>query len=144
VGIRRKLAGVLVTTGLGVLAPAVTPAAPAHADNVGTINGVESRCNDLPIRYLCLYYNSSMRTGYWSTRQDIPNLAGEKFFDGTGAGQSVKNNAAAMSCVISEPGICYVFFNSNYQGPYDYAHGRHSGQLVDTYNEDASVWITLG
>ena len=121
---------------------------PANADNVGTIPGVEPRCNNSPY-VLCLYYNSSMRTAWWGTRVNVPNLDSpvvHRFFANTGAGsgQRVKNNAAAVSCDAGTTTICYVFFNSGFTGPSDYLHGQRSGVLADTYNENASVRISWG
>lgn len=138
--LRRALMGTF-GVGLSVAATLAMPG-PAKADNVGTILGVEGRCNNSPY-LLCLYYNSGMNTAYWGTNGDIANLAGYRFFSGTGAGsgQFVKNNAAAVSCDAPSTWTCRIFFNSNWAGPTDYLRGQTSGRLVDTYNENASVLI---
>jgi hypothetical protein len=146
--ITKKLSGIGLTalaTGIG-LAAALTPAGAASAAtrHVGTIAGVETRCNNSPY-WLCLYYNSSARTGYWGTSTDVSDLAGETFLSGTGAGsgQAVKNNAAAASCDLPATGKCWVFFNHGYAGNADYLNGQETGQLSYTYNEDASVKVVF-
>lgn len=148
-GRKRAFTRAMATTSslltMGFLAPIVT-AAPAQAlTNVGTINGVETRCNNSSY-YLCLYYNSTMTTAWWGTSTSVSDLANARFFANTGAGSglTVKNNAAAVSCDASSTSICYVFFNSGYSGPTDWLYGQHSGRLVETYNDNASVRISFG
>jgi len=144
---KRRLGGLLggaaVATAAGIAA-ALMPAVAANAagHHVGTIAGVESRCNSSAYT-LCLYYNSSTTTAYWGTSSNVSNLVNDTFFSGTGAGsgQAVKNNAAAASCDLLSSGKCYIFFNSNYGGNYDYLNGQETGQLYYTYNEDASVKV---
>jgi hypothetical protein len=127
------------------VATALTPAAAATAvgKDVGTINGVESRCHG-SVYSLCLYFNSNRQTAWWGTQNHVSNLAGAKFFNGggDGSGQNVKNNAAAVGCDAPAT-ACYVYFNSNYGGDFDYLPGRTSGQLSYTYNENASVDIVF-
>jgi hypothetical protein len=128
------------------VATALMPAVAANAASrhVGTIAGVETRCNSSAF-YLCLYYNSSTTTAWWGTASNVSDLAGHNFRSGTGAGsgEAVKNNAAAASCDTGTSGKCYIFFNSNYCGNYDYLNGQETGQLSYTYNEDASVKVAL-
>jgi len=130
-------------TGVALVA-ALSPAGAASAatKHVGTIAGVETRCNN-SIYTLCLYYNSGANTAYWGTSDNVSNLAGETFFSGTGAGsgQAVKNNAAAASCDLLTTGKCWIFYNSGYAGNADYLNGQETGQLSYTYNEDASVKV---
>lgn len=145
---RRSVGMLIAALATGFVVPVVT-AAPAMAlTNVGTISGVEFRCNNSPY-FLCLYYNSSMGTAWWGTSVAVSNLSSptvQRFFanTGTGSGQAVKNNAAAVSCDASSTSICYVFFNSGFSGPTDWLYGQHSGRLVETYNENASVRISFG
>jgi len=140
----RWLGRAAMASAVGVTA-ALMPAgvaANAAGRHVGTIAGVERRCN--ASRYtLCLYYNSSTTTAYWGTSGNVSNLVNARFFSGTGAGSGlgVKNNAAAASCDLLSSGKCYVFFNSNYSGNYDYLNGQETGKLSYTYNENASVKV---
>ena len=137
------IGGTAVAAAVG-LATALAPAGVANAasHHVGTISGVETRCNS-SVYTLCLYYNSNAATAYWGTSSNVSNLVNETFFGGTGAGsgQGVKNNAAAASCDLLSSGKCYIFFNSNYGGNYDYLNGQETGKLYYTYNEDASVKV---
>jgi hypothetical protein len=137
------IGGAAVATAVGI-ATALAPAAAANAasHHVGTIAGVETRCNS-SVYLLCLYYNSNASTAWWGSSSNVSNLAGETFRSGTGAGsgEAVKNNAAAASCDTGSTGKCYIFFNSNYGGNYDYLNGQETGKLYYTYNEDASVKI---
>ena len=144
--ITKKLSGIglaALATGVG-LASALTPAGAANAAtrHVGTIAGVETRCNN-SVYLLCLYYNSSAKTAYWGTDDDVSDLAGKTFLSGTGAGsgEAVKNNAAAASCDLASTGKCWIFFNHGYAGNADYLNGQETGQLSYTYNEDASVKV---
>lgn len=123
---------------LAFVVPAVT-AAPAHAlTNVGTISGVEARCNNSAY-LLCLYYEG-LDSAWWGTSGDVSDLAGHRFTSGA----NVKNNAWYVSCDASSTSICYIFFNSGYSGPRDWLYGQRSGKLVETYNENASVRISIG
>jgi hypothetical protein len=132
-----------LATGIALTA-ALAPGAAANAAtrHVGTIAGVEARCNS-SVYTLCLYYNSGANTAYWGTSSDVSDLAGKTFLSGTGAGsgQAVKNNAAAASCDLLSTGKCWVFFNHGYAGNADYLNGQETGQLSYTYNEDASVKV---
>jgi hypothetical protein len=132
-----------VATG-AALASALAPAGAANAAtrHVGTIAGVETRCNSSAYT-LCLYYNSGANTAYWGTSVNVDDLAGRTFLSGTGAGsgQAVKNNAAAASCDLLSTGKCWVFFNHSYGGDADYLNGQETGRLSYTYNEDASVKV---
>ena len=139
-----------LSTALGVVAAATAVtafAAPAQAvsRNVGTVAGVESRCNS-SVYLMCLYYNSGRATAYWGTSTSVSDLAGRTFFNGTGAGDNdpVKNNAAGVSCDMTTTSICYVFDRSSYAGDVDFLYGQRSGVLVNTYNDNASVRLSQG
>ncbi|MFE2168203.1 peptidase inhibitor family I36 protein [Streptomyces sp. NPDC059447] len=88
--------------------------------------------------FFCFYYNSNLGGSHWMTADNRPNLAGEVFSTwAAGEGQPVKNNSAS---VWNNAGYCYrVYFNSNYSGPYDTIQGYTSRNLVNTYNDNASV-----
>lgn len=104
----------------------------------------------------CLYYNSNMLSAYYrwtGSTSSVSNLAGYTFpnnGNGAGAGQAVKNNAAAASYRIGagDPGpaasdYARIYFNSGYLGIYDDVISNTNKLLVNTYNEDAS-WREYG
>jgi hypothetical protein len=122
-------------------AEAVPTAEPvAVAQFVGEYSWVESRCA-ASVYPLCLYYNSSMDTAWWATTVNVRDLAPYKFWAGTGAGagQPVKNNAAAVSCDLPRTWTCFIYFNSGWMGNRDWLYGQQSGRLQLTKNENASV-----
>ncbi|WP_327735236.1 peptidase inhibitor family I36 protein [Streptomyces nojiriensis] len=88
--------------------------------------------------FFCLYYNSNQAGARWFTDGDVPNLAGEIFTTwANGEGELVKNNAASTQ---NASNYCYrVYYNSNYAGPYDTVQAHSSRNLVNTYNNNASV-----
>ncbi|MER7046939.1 peptidase inhibitor family I36 protein [Streptomyces jumonjinensis] len=91
-----------------------------------------------PSSEFCLYYNSGLGGSHFVAPGDVPDLAGYRFTSsGAGQGQAVKNNAASAHnkthCNAT------VYFNSNYGGPSDTFGYMNSGNLVNTYNENASV-----
>ncbi|MFC8225749.1 peptidase inhibitor family I36 protein [Streptomyces sp. NPDC057287] len=86
----------------------------------------------------CLYYNSGLGGSRFSLTNSARDLAGYTFStSGAGQGSAVKNNAASAwnktLCPVT------VYFRSNYGGPWDSFGYNQSGNLVDTYNENASV-----
>ncbi|MFB6947093.1 peptidase inhibitor family I36 protein [Streptomyces sp. NPDC060286] len=91
-----------------------------------------------PSSKFCLYYNSNLGGSYSALGASDPDLAGRTFTSaGAGQGQGVKNNAASAW----NNTLCgaVVFYNSNYGGPYDkFLNGQHFN-LVNTYNQNASV-----
>ncbi|MFJ5777711.1 peptidase M23 [Streptomyces sp. NPDC093094] len=130
------LAAALAAVGtLGVLATA----APAQADSIP-----DSLCGGVVDSDYCLWYNSGQKGGWTATYHDVANWGGDlpwRFTDGgegtAGVGQVVKNNAASYAnSHDSKTGVSY--FNSNYAGAYDVAPPRDKGNLVNTYNNNAS------
>ncbi|GAA2926575.1 peptidase inhibitor family I36 protein [Streptomyces enissocaesilis] len=88
----------------------------------------------------CLYYNSNLGGSHVALNRNVPDLAGYKFTtSGAGQGQYVKNNAASAQNMSQCKAT--VFFYSNYGGPSDGFNYRDSGNLVNTYNENASVYF---
>ncbi|MGC0331566.1 hypothetical protein RKD23_004556 [Streptomyces sp. SAI-170] len=129
--------GVLAAGVVGSLATAV-PAQAAMSDICGGRFGNE----------FCLYYNSYQKGGAAGATSDVANWDN---FGGTGyplnfadwglgtagVGQHVKNNAASYAnSAWSKTGASY--YNSNFSGAYDLAAPQTKGQLVNTYNENAS------
>jgi hypothetical protein len=114
-------------------------AAPAQADSIP-----DNLCGGIIDIDYCLWYNSGQKGGQTNTYENIPNWGGtypRNFSDngqGTaGVGQPVKNNAASYAnSHDSKTGVSY--FNSNYSGASDVAPPRDKGNLVNTYNENAS------
>ncbi|MEU4612231.1 MULTISPECIES: hypothetical protein [Streptomyces] len=129
--------GVLAAGTMGVF----TTATPAQAASRSSI------CGGVLEGMFCLYYNSGQKGGATGTRQNVPNWGD---YNGTGlpmnfadwglgtagVGQSVKNNAASWANTANKSGVSY--FNSNYGGAYDVGAPNSKGQLVNTYNENAS------
>ncbi|WAU79286.1 hypothetical protein O1Q96_05655 [Streptomyces sp. Qhu-G9] len=128
--------GVLAAGTLGPL----TMAAPAQA-------AMSDICGGVIGGMYCLYYNSGQKGGATGARGNVPNWGD---YNGTGlpmnfadwglgtagVGQSVKNNAASWANSHDRAGLSY--FNSNYGGAYDVGAPNSKGQLVNTYNDNAS------
>ena len=90
----------------------------------------------------CLYYDGNETGAVWKLPKgsyQYDDLKGLKFGStGDGHGQAVKNNAASAAAPVATLGF-YVFYNENCSGPYDHLAGGTSKNLVNTWNEDASV-----
>ncbi|GAA3002615.1 peptidase inhibitor family I36 protein [Streptomyces fulvorobeus] len=119
----RILSSVAAALGAALLVPALATSAQAATCSSGTF---------------CLYYNSGLGGSRLTLNNSVSDLAGYKFTtDGAGEGQYVKNNAASAwnktLCPVT------VYFRSNYGGPWDSFGYNQSGNLVNTYNENASV-----
>lgn len=124
---------------LGMLATA----APAQADSIP-----DSLCGGVIDIHYCLWYNSNQKGGWTATYENVAdwgNMNGTgypmNFSDGgegtNGVATHVKNNAASYAnSHYSKTGVSY--FNSNYAGASDVAPPRDKGNLVNTYNENAS------
>ncbi|MBO0918428.1 peptidase M23 [Streptomyces laculatispora] len=124
---------------LGMLATA----APAQADSIP-----DSLCGGVIDSHYCLWYNSNQKGGWTATTGNVANwdnYSGNgypmNFSDGgqgtNGVGTHVKNNAASYAnSDDSRTGVSY--FNSNYAGASDVAPPRDKGNLVNTYNNNAS------
>ncbi|GAA3501826.1 hypothetical protein GCM10019016_089330 [Streptomyces prasinosporus] len=117
---------------LGMLATA----APAQADTIP-----DDLCGGVIDVDYCLWYNSNQQGGWTATYRDISNWEGWNFSNGgqgtNGVGTPVKNNAASYAnSHDSKTGVSY--FNSNYAGASDVAPPRDRGNLVNTYNDNAS------
>ncbi|WP_406124242.1 peptidase inhibitor family I36 protein [Streptomyces sp. NBC_00989] len=106
---------------------AFTTATPASAD---------TNCS---IGNFCLFYNSGMAGTHLHFNNSVADLAGYTFdCCGAGAGQSVKNNAASARNDFTNYNV-RVYYNSNYSGPSDLFAPGTAKNLVNTYNEDASL-----
>ncbi|MET8584823.1 hypothetical protein ABZX39_28695 [Streptomyces collinus] len=117
---------------LGMLATA----APAQADSIP-----DNLCGGVIDVDYCLWYNSNQKGGWTATYENISNWAGWNFSDGgqgtNGVNTAVKNNAASYANSRDDKtGVSY--FNSNYAGASDVAPPRDLGNLVKTYNNNAS------
>ncbi|MFC8669788.1 MULTISPECIES: peptidase inhibitor family I36 protein [Streptomyces] len=117
----------------------------ADTHNSSDTKGSTGRCAS---SHVCLYFNSGQTGAKFSVAYDknnanvtaaIPNLANYRFdSSGSGAGQTVKNNAASaeingLNCSM------WVYYSSNYGGNVDWLAGNSYGQLWYTYNENASL-----
>ncbi|MEU1481385.1 hypothetical protein ACFYZ8_34715 [Streptomyces sp. NPDC001668] len=137
-----RIRSLLVAGGVlaaGTLGP-VAMAAPAQAD-------VSDICGGVVGGMFCLYYNSGQKGGATGMRSAVANYDN---YNGTGlplnfadwglgtagVNQRVKNNAASWANSHDRAGLSY--FNSNFAGAYDVGNPNSKGQLVNTYNENAS------
>lgn len=119
----RILSSVAAALGAALLVPVLATSAEAATCSSGSF---------------CLYYNSNLGGSRLTLGNSVGDLAGYKFTtSGAGEGQNVKNNAASAwnknLCPVS------VYFYSNYGGAWDSFGYNQSGNLVDTYNQNASV-----
>ncbi len=124
----RTLAAVAAAAGVAFVGTAL----PANAEEK---NG---KCGD---REACLYYNGNRDgslTDYYFPDKD---LAGDKFLSsGAGKGQNVKNNAA--SAWNRDSTTLRIYYNENYTGPYDSIPAEGWENLVNTWNDNASLkWL---
>ncbi|WP_405009897.1 peptidase inhibitor family I36 protein [Kitasatospora sp. NBC_01539] len=98
----------------------------------------QAAVGDCPDGKFCLFYNSNQQGSHFTMSTSISDLAGYTFTSsGNGQGQHVKNNAA--SAVSNVCVTVRVYYNSNYSGPVDMFNYRNAANLVNTYNENASV-----
>ncbi|MEV8098602.1 peptidase inhibitor family I36 protein [Kitasatospora sp. NPDC085879] len=98
----------------------------------------QAAVGDCPDGNFCLFYNSNEQGSHLAMSTSIRDLAGYTFTSpGNGRGQHVKNNAA--SAVSNVCMTVRVYYNSNYSGPMDMFNYRNAANLVNTYNENASV-----
>ncbi|GAA1076013.1 MULTISPECIES: peptidase inhibitor family I36 protein [Kitasatospora] len=122
---KRTLKLAAVALGAAVLVPTLATSAQAAV-------------RDCPDGKFCLFYNSNEQGSHIAMSSNIRDLAGYTFTSpGNGQGQSVKNNAA--SAVSNVCMTVRVYYNSNYSGPMDMFNYRNAANLVNTYNENASV-----
>ncbi|WP_043175178.1 peptidase inhibitor family I36 protein [Streptomyces sp. NRRL B-24484] len=104
----------------------------------GLATAAQADTRDCPEVEFCLFYNSNQQGSHMVVQDSTPDLAGYTFTSpGNGRGQRVKNNAA--SAVSNVCVTVTVFYNSNYSGPSDMFNYRNAKNLVNTYNENASV-----
>lgn len=122
---KRTLKLAAVALGAAVLVPTLATSAQAAV-------------RDCPDGKFCLFYNSNEQGSHIAMSSNIRDLAGYTFTSpGNGQGQHVKNNAA--SAVSNVCMTVRVYYNSNYSGPMDMFNYRNAANLVNTYNENASV-----
>ena len=101
---------------------------------------VPASANDCPGGVFCFFYNSHEQGSHNALSTSVPNLAGYTFTSpGNGQGKGVKNNAA--SAVNHHRCGATVFYNSNYAGPSDSFPSGRVAQLVNTYNQNASLYF---
>ena len=125
---------------VGTLTVAAVPACiavvgtvlPAHAA------GKDGRCES---REGCLYYNGNRGGSFIDYFYEDGDFAGDRFLSaGAGKGQAVKNNAASA---WNRDGVrMRVYYNENFSGPYDEIPAGQAENLVNTWNDNASLnWI---
>ncbi|MFI1104594.1 peptidase inhibitor family I36 protein [Streptomyces melanogenes] len=134
--VRLRRQGILVSAlaALGIVAGSVVAAAPASAESC--INQDQ-----------CLYYNSNGDGAFYRVPWDIPNLSDTRFnacgHSCAGLGELVWNNAASARNTSDSWGMT-VFYRFEYKGAYDVIYLNSLQNLVNTYNEDASVLVRVG
>ncbi|WP_043473881.1 peptidase inhibitor family I36 protein [Kitasatospora sp. MBT66] len=130
-GAKKRARGLLLAAlaTASLTAGTVAAASPASADSC--ING-----------WFCLYYNSNGGGAFVRLYQNIPNLTDVRFnacgTNCNGLGESVWNNAASARNTSDWYGAA-VFYRFNYLGPSDFIQLNTLANLVNTYNENASV-----
>ncbi|MGW6308482.1 peptidase inhibitor family I36 protein [Streptomyces niveus] len=124
-----------IKTGLAVLA-----AAASMAFGMATPAQAIEPC---PSGLFCLYYNSNYGGANSNYNWSTPNLAGDRYpCCATGHAQLVKNNAAsARNNQVNA--YVRVHFNSNYAGANDLFSPGQNSNLVNTYNNNASLYFWL-
>ncbi|MFF5160633.1 peptidase inhibitor family I36 protein [Streptomyces sp. NPDC000348] len=138
---KKSRLGAVAMTIAGTAAMVGISAAPAQAGTAGY--NLCAEATDLWSNRLCLFYNSDQQgsfAGFTKSVADLePWIFGHIGTTTAGQGQPVKNNAASAA----NPGSpCWrVYYNSNYAGPSDTINGYSYRQLVNTYNENASVKV---
>ncbi|THA47086.1 peptidase inhibitor family I36 protein [Streptomyces sp. A1136] len=121
--------------GLAVLAAAV-------GMTLGAV--VPAQADACPSGLFCLYYNSNIQGANANYNWSDSDLAGDTFMplSGAGAGEPVKNNAASAKNYQVNAYV-RVYYNSGYSGPYDQFSPGQSKNLVNTRNENASLYFWL-
>lgn len=124
---RRVVAALATLTMSSSLLTGLAPAASA-GEHDGNCEGLE----------LCFYYNSNLGGADHDFRYKIADLGPYRFLaPGSGAGLSVKNNAASAR---NRDGYftARIYFNSGYAGPADDVPPLTWRNLGDTFNDNAS------
>ncbi|AEN11849.1 MULTISPECIES: peptidase inhibitor family I36 protein [unclassified Streptomyces] len=137
---KRKMTLAAVALGAALVTPFM--ASTAQATESSTVAEVTPMAaSDCPTGKFCFFYNSGLAGSHNElSGVNVPNLANYTFTSsGAGKGQSVKNNAA--SAQNNNHCNATVFYNSNYAGASDWFGYRNGGQLVNTYNNNASVYF---
>ncbi len=111
----------------------------------GSADALTGRCPSGVNGDFCLYYNSAEQGAMREWFDSDPDFAGETFWGSglAGDGYPVKNDAAsAENAYLSDWVAGVVYYNSNYQGTSDWYNSYTVGNLVSTYNENASFnWV---
>ncbi|WP_086825155.1 hypothetical protein [Streptomyces sp. NRRL B-24572] len=136
----------------GLVAVALlSTAAPSNAAGHRSYGNNTGRCNATVLgggnwQPLCLFYVHDGSGAIWGQDGSVYDLRDHHFISGTGtgSGQYVKNNATAMESEYWEGSGGTVWFNSGYQGNYDFAYDGQGGPLYYTWNENASTEVGIG
>ncbi|MET7288496.1 hypothetical protein [Streptomyces sp. NPDC005573] len=126
-------------------------AMPAQAASSQVSGNATGRCGNSVLgggnyQPLCLFYVHDGSGAIWGQDGSVSNLSGYTFKSGSGqgAGQAVKNNATAMESEYYENRGGTVWFNSGYNGNYDWAYDGKGGPLNYTWNNDAATEVGIG
>lgn len=140
----RLLTAACAVTALVPLLAVTTPtaAAPRTATpNTTRTPATPRAAKDCPADAFCFFYNSNEAGSHDTLHASVRDLAGYTFTSpGAGQGKPVKNNAA--SAVNNIDCTATVYYNSGYLGSHDQLDYRQARQLVNTYNQNASLKLT--
>ncbi|WP_158603006.1 peptidase inhibitor family I36 protein [Jiangella rhizosphaerae] len=125
--ITRSALAAAAALGAAVAALSAAPAAQAWEG--------DGRCETGEV---CLYWGGNYTGAFRDYSGSVWDFAGHRYpNNGTGAGQSVKNNAAS---VINRDGAAaIIYYNEGYTGPYDYVAPYTRRNLYYTWNDNASM-----
>ncbi|GAA5012299.1 peptidase inhibitor family I36 protein [Actinopolymorpha pittospori] len=129
----RKFAAVAAATAVAAGIAVTGTALPASA---ASENGV---CE---YREACLHYAGNLTGSFRDYYSNVPDFAGDTFLSaGSGHGQRVKNNSASVRNL--DPYLfARVYYNENYSGPYDQVNKNSWRNLVNAWNDNASLqWV---
>lgn len=123
-----RLRSALLSTAL-VAATVVVSTGTAHAtDHDGVCDPGE----------MCLYWDSNLGGSLYDTYWSVADFGDARFISpGAGQGQLVKNNTA--SATNRHTGDARVFYNESYTGASDVVPAFSSRNLVNTWNDNASI-----
>jgi hypothetical protein len=137
---RTALAAASAVLGIAATISLASPATAAHKDGV-----CEASASVLAPGEMCLYFNSNQAGSIWDWRFAQGNVADfgalpQRFMTAglPGYNDLVKNNAASAWNRFWGESV-YVYYNSNFMGSSDFVGSQSKKQLVNTYNENASM-----
>lgn len=106
----------------------------ANGTYVGTTGGATGRCGYA----LCLYWDSNQGGAAAGFGNYVADLTGYTFpSNGAGGGSAIINDAASIE--NQSIGIDDSYYDQNYLGGNDWLNSQSYGNLVQTWNNEASI-----